>query len=201
MNPDLLIECSNDCPTVVLPVLETICNPEGSMGRISELLFLPCDVAIATEADLLALPFWQTNFKDAGFRGRRTLQGTAGSIAVANQTALDLGINCGLLSVVGSNTTFELTHRVLLMDKSADFITHAFYDALVKGAINNYKIFARYCDAPDNILPIGKVALTSYVPLIPDAVDDLQTFELKFQWKQKGIPTPITVAGLSQLLG
>lgn len=197
---DLLVECSTDCATTTLPVLERICEPEGSMGRLSELLFLPCDVPIATEADILNLAFWQTNFKDSGFRGRRTLQGTAGSLAVATQNALDLGINCGLNTVVGVNTTYEITHKVMLFDRSSDFATHKFYDALVKGAIENYKIFARFCDAPDNILPIGKVALTGYNPVVPESTDELQMLELKFQFKEKGLLIPIKVAGLGQLL-
>jgi hypothetical protein len=171
------------------------------MGRLSELLFLPCTVPIADESTLLDLTFWSTNFVGGSATGRRTLQGTAGALAVANQTPLDLGINCGLLSVVGVNTTYEITHKVMLFDKSGAFATHAFYDALVNGAITKYKVFARYCDAPDNILPIGLTALTGFNFSIPESVDELQMLELKLQFKQRGLPKPITVAGLGQLLG
>jgi hypothetical protein len=78
--------------------------------------------------------------------------------------------------------------------------THNFANTLQQGAINNYKLFATFCDAPDMILPIGKVALTKLDNVLPEGTDDKMAIEYGFSWKQKGIPTPFLVPGLSTVL-
>lgn len=195
---ELEIQCSNECG-VELPEIANICNPEPWYGRINEVLFIPCDEVI-DEAWVLDLANWTQQFVTVGYKGRRTGKGIGG-MAQVNATAIDTGANCGIPTLVGSKFTWEITFRQVIIDKSAQFTTHVFANTLQAGALNSYKLFVRVCDEPDTIYPIGKVALSKFNNTLPEGVDEFMTIEYGFQWKQKGLPMPIHVAGLSTVLG
>lgn len=195
---ELLIACNADCNTEQLPDSPDPCNPEIWYGRLNEVLFVPCDEQIDT-AWIMDLTNWERIFINAGFLGRRTGKGL-GSYTQTNATPVDTGAHCGIPSLEGTKTTWELTYRKVIIDRSLQLTTHAFANKLHAGALSQYKIFGRYCDAPDMILPIGKVALSKLNNTLPEGVDDYMTIEYGFQWKQMGIPTPILVTGLGAIL-
>lgn len=195
---ELLIACNTDCQTEKLPEAPDSCNLEVWYGRVNEVLFVPCTEIIDT-AWMLDLTNWTKFFVDAGFEGRRTGKGI-GSYTQTNATAVDTGANCGVPSLEGTKSTWELTYRKVIIDRSAQLTTHAFANKLQAGALSQYKLFARYCDAPDMILPIGKVSLSKFNNTLPESVDDFMNIEYGFQWKQMGIPTPVLIPGLSAVL-
>jgi|GEM_PF-4814808 len=195
---ELLIACNTDCRTEQLPITIDPCNSEVWYGRVNEILFVPCAEQI-DKAWILDLINWKKFFIDAGFLGRRTGKGI-GSYSQTNATAVDTGANCGIPSLEGTKSTWELTYRKVIIDRTAQLSTHAFANKLHAGALGQYKLFARYCDAPDMLLPIGKVALSKFNNTLPESVDDFMNIEYGFQWKQMGIPTPILVPGLSAVL-
>lgn len=195
---ELDIQCGIECK-VELPEIANMCSPEPWYGRINEILFIPCEVAI-DDAGLLDLANWTQYFVTTGYDGRRTGKGI-GSMAQVNATAIDTGANCGIPTLVGAKFTWEITFRQVIIDKSSQFTTHAFANALQSGGLSSYKLFARVCDEPDTIYPIGKVALSKFNNTLPEGVDEFMTIEYGFQWKQKGLPMPIHVTGLSTVLG
>ncbi len=195
---ELDIQCSTECK-VELPEIANICNPELWYGRINEVLFVPCGEGV-DEAWMLDLANWTQYFVTTNYAGRRTGKGI-GSMAQVNATAIDTGANCGLPTLVGSKITWEITFRQVIIDKTAAFTTHAFANSLQAGALNSYKLFVRVCDEPDTIYPIGKVALSKFNNPLPESVDEFMTIEYGFQWKQKGLPMPIHIVGLSTVLG
>ncbi|CAA7387086.1 hypothetical protein [Chryseobacterium fistulae] len=195
---ELLIACSTDCATEQLPSISDPCNPEVWYGRANEILFVPCTEQI-DQSWIMNLGNWQRVFHDTGFMGRKTGKGI-GSYTQVNATAIDTGANCGIPTLVGTKTTWELSYRKVIIDRSTQLTTHTFANTLQTGALHQYKLFVRYCDAVDMILPIGKVALSKFNSTLPEGVDDFMTIEYGFQWKQTGIPTPILVPGLGAVL-
>ncbi|MCQ4139230.1 hypothetical protein [Chryseobacterium sp. EO14] len=190
--------CNANCQTEALPNVVDPCNPVVWYGRVNEFLFVPCIETITTDW-IQNLENWAIYFVDTGFLGRRTGKGI-GSYTQSSATAVDTGANCGIPSLVGTKSTWEATFRKVIIDRSEQLTTHEFANTLQAGALNQYHLFARYCDAPDMILPIGKVALSKFNNTLPESVDDFMNIEYGFQWKQMGIPTPMLVTGLGAIL-
>jgi hypothetical protein len=198
MLEELSIACGTDCVRNELPKLTESCDAEVWGGRVNEILFVPCTEEI-DEAWVADLANWTAQFVTTGFKGRRTLKGI-GSFQKVGGTAVDTGANCGIATIEGVKLTHELAFRSVIIDKTLAFQTHNFANELQAGALKNYKLFARFCDAPDTILPIGKVALTDINNIMPESVEEFMTITYAFQWKQKGIPLPVVVPGIDGIL-
>jgi len=196
---ELLIQCTSACEVQKLTPQGEVC-PEVWEGRINELLFVECSTAIDS-AWMLDLSNWTANFVTSGFTGRRTLKGIGDFQKVA-VNAVDLGDSCGLASIVGAPITYEVKFKQLIIEKeSGDFKTHVFYDELQKGAIKNYKVFMRGCEDGDMLYPIGVTALTDFNFVVPENNNEASYFNIALQWKQKGVPMPIRIPGLSTVIG
>lgn len=198
---DLLIACSTRCQVEALPGYQDPCGNDTWSGRVSETLHVPCTEQI-DEAWIQDLSNWQRLFVGTDptiALGRRSGKGI-GSYTQANATAIDTGANCGLATLVGGNMTWELTFIKRIFDRTAQLATHDFANKLHAGAMNQYKMFARFCDNPDMILPIGMAALSKLNNTLPESIDDQMTIEYGFQWRERGIPTPILVPGLGAVL-
>lgn len=198
---DLLIACSTRCQVEALPGYVDPCGDPVWNGRANEVLFVPCTEQI-DEAWIQDLSNWQRLFvgTDPTALGRRTGKGL-GSYTQTNATAVDTGANCGIATLVGVKITWELTFIKRIFDNTSQLSTHAFANTLQQGALTQYKLFARYCEYPDMILPIGTAALSKLNNTLPESTEDFMTIEYGFQWRQKGIPTPILVPGLGAVLG
>ena len=197
MLEELSVACSADCIGTTLPTLPTECNPEVWGGRVNEIIFVPCAEEI-DDAWALDLANWTRLFTGTG-TGRKSGKGI-GSYQFSAGTPIDTGANCGVPTMVGVKMTWELLFRSVIIDKDEEFKTHEFASKLQAGALNQYKLFARFCDAPDTILPIGKVALSQYNNILPEGTEEFMTINYGFQWKQRGVPTPIVVAGIDAIL-
>lgn len=195
---ELLIACNTNCNTEQLPNITDPCNPEVWYGRLNEVLFVPCSEEI-DEAWMMDLSNWESNFITGSFLGRRTGKGL-GSYTQTTATAIDTGANCGIPTLEGTKFTYELTFKKVIIDKSTQLTTHEFANKIQSGALSQYKIFGRYCDAPDMILPIGKVSLSKLINTLPEGLDEYMMIEYGFQWRQMGIPTPVLVSGLGAIL-
>jgi hypothetical protein len=198
MLEELSIACKNDCAAFELPQLTEPCDSEVWNGRVNEILFVPCTEEI-DEAWVADLANWTANFVGPTTKGRRTLKGI-GSFQQVNATAVDTGANCGVATLEGVKATWELLFRSIIIDKTSAFETHNFANELAGGALKNYKLFARFCDAPDTILPIGKVALSAFNNILPEGVEEFMTINYGFQWKQRGVPMPVVVPGIDGIL-
>jgi hypothetical protein len=199
MNDELLIACSTQCATELLPVLGDPCDASVWQGRIDEILFVPCTEEI-DEAWVLDLANWTAAFAGSPKGPGRTSGKGIGDIQKSAVTAVDTGANCGVATVEGAKATWQLSFRTLLIDKSDEFLTHEFANKLQAGALSQYKLFARGCENHDIVFPIGTVSLTDYNETLPESTDDYLSISYVFQWKQKGIPTPILVQGLSAIV-
>lgn len=197
MLEELNIACSTDCVASDLPNLPVECSPEVWGGRVNEIIFVPCTEEIDDEW-ALDLANWTRLFTGAG-TGRKSGKGI-GSYQQSAATAVDTGANCGVPTLVGVKITWELLFRSVIIDKDAALKTHEFANKLQAGALAQYKLFARFCDAPDTILPIGKVSLSQFNNILPEGIEEFMTINYGFQWKQRGIPTPIVVSGLDAIL-
>ena len=198
MLEELSIACSTDCAAIELPKLTESCDAEVWNGRVNEIIFVPCTEEI-DDAWVADLANWTTFFVGATAKGRRTLKGI-GSFQQVNATAVDTGANCGVATLEGVKATWEILFRSVIIDKTSAFATHEFANELASGALKNYKIFLRFCDAADTILPVGKVALSAFNNILPEGVEDVMTINYGFQWKQRGIPTPVLVPGIDAIL-
>lgn len=197
MLEELNVACNADCVASDLPNLPVECAPEVWGGRVNEVIFVPCAEEIDEEW-VLDLANWTRLFTGTG-AGRKSGKGI-GSYQQSAGTAVDTGANCGVPTLVGVKMTWELLFRSVIIDKDSAFKTHEFANKLQSGALGQYKLFVRFCDAPDTILPIGKVALSQFNNILPEGVEEFMTINYGFQWKQRGIPTPIVVSGLDAIL-
>lgn len=197
MLEELSIACSTDCVAVELPKLTANCDPQVWYGRVNEVIFVPCTEEI-DEAWVANLTNWTSFFTGTG-KGRKSGKGI-GSFQQSTATAIDTGANCGIPTLEGAKITWELLFRSVIVDKESTFETHEFANKLQAGALAQYKLFARFCDAPDTILPIGKVSLSQFNNILPEGIEDFMTINYGFQWKQRGIPTPIVVPGIDAIL-
>lgn len=195
---ELFLQSCASCSSQTVDNYVEDCAPVWQGNRINELLLVPCDADI-NDTSVLDTATWTALFCGNSANGRRSGVGV-GSLVQTGATAIDTGANCGIASLVSTKTTYELTFIKRTFDDSEDYLTHKFYSELKNGGWNKYKVFARMCNRPDEVLPIGKVALTKDNYTIPEGIEDVVQLEIGLSWKQHGYPTPIKVAGLDAAL-
>jgi hypothetical protein len=189
--------CPN-CTTDIISDYKEDCTPIWQGKRINELLLVPC-TEIVNDTIVLDTQFWTSLFCGSTPLGRRSGVGL-GDIQGTNGTPIDTGANCGIPTLTNVKDTYQLTFIKRTFDESEQYLTHKFYSELKKGGWDRYKIFARMCDSVDEILPIGRVALTKNTFTMPQGIEDVMQLEIGLSWKQNDLPTPIKVVGLDAAL-
>jgi hypothetical protein len=195
INYSNFVDCSTStCTIAALPEAGAdACQCDTWSGRINDLYFIKCTEAI-TPGHLVDTAWWAALVANGKLRNTGVGIGSYGKNSI---TTFDAG-GCGLATV--QQVEWKLDYQIFCIDKSSSYATHEFVDALVKGALKNYNLVARFCDGDNVILPIGKVDIIDFDNALPSATTDFMSFTLSLGWKQLGVPTPLEVAGLSSVL-
>lgn len=180
------------CDAPAFPVATDQCQCTTAVGGINELYFIPC-TQVFSEVNVLDVAWWQA-MVTAGTLGRSGLG--LGSIGKKAQKNDRVG-SCRTEQVTGM--TWALKYGIKCFDKTSARSTHARVNELVSKG-DKYLLVARMCEGDNEILPIGKFDLSDLNWTVPDNFEDNQLVEIELSWKELGLPTPVTVAGLSAVV-
>jgi hypothetical protein len=169
------------------------CECTTFSGRINDLYFVDCSLVLK-EQDIIDPAWWTANLT----AGKIIPVGVGiGGYQKKDVTTFDAG-GCGEPSV--EKIVWQLTYKLLCIDKSAAKKTHDFADALMQGALSKYNLIIRYCDGQDTIAPIGGVSLADFDNLLPEATSEFMEFSFEFNWNSMTAPRPLDVPGLNAVL-
>lgn len=180
------------CDQPDFPQSTNQCDCVVAVGGINELYFIPCTQTFS-EANVTDISWWQA-MVTAETLGRSGLG--LGSIGKKSQKN-DRVASCRTEQVTG--ITWALKYGIKCFDKSSTRSTHAKVNELVSKS-SKYLVVARMCDGDNEILPIGKFDMSDLNWTVPDNAEDNQIVEIELSWKELGLPTPVSVAGLSAVV-
>lgn len=180
------------CGEPDFPQTTAVCVCTPATGGINELYFIPC-TATFSEANVLDTAWWQA-FITAGTLGRSGVG--LGSIGKKNQRN-ERYASCRTEQI--TSLTWALRFVQKCFDKTAARSTQKKFNELITN-FDKYLVVARMCDGSEDILPIGQFEATDINWTVPDNFEENQSLEIELSWREFGVPTPVTVAGLAAIL-
>jgi hypothetical protein len=167
---------------------------------INEIYFIPCDYSNGDfdEATLSDIAYWQglVNITTPLIR-------TSGKVVASYAKGEQVNLFSG--SQIGEEPAYvswDLTVKKRIYDMEGDFADIENLNKILQGALNSYNVVARYTDDKDFILPIGAVVLQDFTDTHPEGNNEFHetTYVLRWTPNKISMPTPISVAGLSDVI-
>ncbi len=185
---------TNGCNTAALPTaIADACDRDVLGGRINDIYFIDCSEEISN-ANLIDTDWWAGLITDSKIHN---LGVGIGSYAKKNSATFDAG-GCGSPTI--ESIEWAIQYELFCIDKGTTAHTHEFANALLNGATKNYNVVARLCGGDNLIVPIGKVDISDFDNILPNATDQFMSFKYEFSWKSMTVPHILDVAGLSTVL-
>lgn len=180
------------CGAPDFPATTAVCQCTPAVGGINELYFVPCTETFS-QANVTSTEWWQ-GLLTAETLGRSGLGlGSIGKKSSKNERFS----SCRVEQL--TSLTWALKYQIKCMDKTAARSTQAKFNELLLN-FDKYLLIARMCDGNEDVLPIGVFNTTDINWTVPDNFEENQVLEIELSWFELGVPTPVTVAGLSAIV-